>query len=397
MGLKKTAPKPRDQPLELTPPGLVRFLLDWACPRFHQWLTNIGTLVPPAELKQLDDYVRELRASTLDDLKLKIYLPLDGRDVSPDVLEPNFIAPIPQVVREVEGRVGGGDSVDASIAAESRRSRVVRKLHRTILKARDPLILLGDPGTGKTMTLQCVVLSMADAQIRRVFPIVPVYVRLGKFNSGPEVGPNDVIDYVKESVPTLQNWIDALDRAGRLVILFDGMDEMSRKDYARHVDALSRFAEQKEQRTRTVFSCRKTEFLPGEFLHRRLVLLPFNRGQIAEYLRLYLGDAFPLTIDGEHWDRKPLAQHLAVGDLPMEPSNPFVLWLFCFYIGRKHCVARFAGGDAGVLLRGDLPAEDEGSEQRSDHLPGDDVRPPGMGALRLHDHDPEQRNRHRRR
>ena len=70
-------------------------------------------------------------------------------------------------------------------------------------------------------------------------------------------------------------YIDALNARHRLVIIFDGMDEMSREHYSEHTEALSKFAMSHEGRTKTLFSCRITDFSP-KFIHQRLAILPFK-------------------------------------------------------------------------------------------------------------------------
>ena len=187
------------------------------------------------------------------------------------------------------------------------------------------------------MTLQRVLWEIAQTEIPRVFPIIPVFVRLGEFYVGERVGPSDVREYVRRSVPPeIGRRLEALERARRLVVVFDGMDEMSRRHYAEHTEALSLFAGEVAAAdiggNKTLFSCRITDFSP-KFLHRRLVLLPFDLSQIKEYLRTYIKD-FPIVINGKPWTLNRLARQLADGELPMEAGNPFVLWLFCFQVSR---------------------------------------------------------------
>lgn len=217
----------------------------------------------------------------------------------------------------------------------NRRSRIVQNLIRTLLTAEESLILLGDPGTGKTMTLQRATLQLIDAELRRVFPSAIVYVRLGEFHVEGAVTTQHVFDYVRRSLPEpIGNRLEALDRAGRLIILFDGLDEMSRERYTEHTEALSKFATTRRGRVKTLFSCRITDFSPS-FTHQRLVLLPFDRRQILEYLRRYFAESV-VEIDGSAWKLRRLAKHLAQGGFSLDATNPFVLWLLCFHLAEKH-------------------------------------------------------------
>jgi hypothetical protein len=156
-----------------------------------------------------------------NDIRHKTYIPLTGKEVSAPPLHDDagtdpFVPPIQRVIRQIVGREHGGDSASAQIAAVNRRSRVIRDIIRTLLESSDPLVLLGDPGTGKTMTLQQAALRLFDSEIKRVFPVVTLYVRLGEFYVAGPVTPDHVWKYVKASVspkisPDLQRRVCVVD------------------------------------------------------------------------------------------------------------------------------------------------------------------------------------------
>jgi hypothetical protein len=325
---------PIDQ-LPTTPPGLFRYCLDYAFPRLHQSLTRVGTLPEPNETGPLHKYLLEFHAKIQNDFREKTYLPLAGRPIpsSPIAQEAGsdpFVSPIHQVIRQISGSAQGGDSASAQIAAVNQRSRVVKNILGLLMRSEDPLVLLGDPGSGKTMTLQQAAMTLADKEVRRVFPRIPIIVRLSEFHvKGKAIDAGDVREHVKQlTSPGIRRWFNALESNGRLVIFFDGMDEMSRERYNEHTEALSLFAGGTP--AKTLFSCRITDFSP-KFIHRRLVLLPFDSRQVLEYLSKYI-TGFPISIDGQLWTLNGLARHISKGELPVEANNPFVLWLLCLYV-----------------------------------------------------------------
>lgn len=310
--------------------------MDLVCPRLHTYLTSkVGVFSEPPEWRELNGYLNNLAATTAQDIEEKTYVPLNAKDLinSEQIARSRrqgFLTPIQQLIREVVGGSDGGDTQSAQIVAASRKSKTVRNIVFRLRTAKEPLVLLGDPGSGKSLTLKQTSMLIAEHQSKRVFPDLCIYVRLGEFHqSNPD--EKSVLDYVKRNVDSaIFPYIDQLDAAGRLVILFDGMDEMSRYKYTEHTRALSVFAASRKHRTKTLFSCRVTDFTP-EFRHSRLVLLPFDVPQILRYVRRQIPH-FPVKIAGKLWHAKQLARRLGAGDLPMQATNPFVLWLFCFYL-----------------------------------------------------------------
>ena len=318
-------------------PG-IRYYFDRWFPRLHWALTRTGLLSKPPELAVINSYLRELRAQIQNEFNEKTYLPLAGKPLAPvspitqAIDRDPFVSPIHQVILQILGQSYGGDSASAQIAATSRQSRVVRNILKHLDHAQAPLILLGEPGSGKTMTMQQSTLLLAERESHQVFPKIPIYVRLGEFYVTGKVDRHDVWHYVKRSVnSSISHYLDEFVREGRLVIFFDGMDEMSRERYGEHTEALSIFAA--SSASQSLFTCRITDFSP-RFLHQRLVILPFDRSQVSEYLHKYI-EQFPLLIDNRLWSLKQLTKQIIQGELPIEANNPFVLWLLCLYLQDK--------------------------------------------------------------
>jgi hypothetical protein len=321
----------------LSRPGF-RALADRLFPRAHLYLTQIGTLPEPDEFPDISGYLRDLGDMIRHDLNDRIYIPPVAKSVDPKHTRPyhqepaadEFLAPISRVLRQFVEPSEGGSSESAQIAALNRRSKSVRNILRLLNRTAHPLVLLGEPGSGKTMTLQQAVVALTMEERRHVFPRVPAYVRLGEFHVQTKTpAVNDVRELVARSLPlSLQPWFGALEREGRMVVFFDGMDEMSRERYGEHIEALSRYAGSAP--FPTLFSCRIADF-SHRFIHQRLVILPFDISQVTAYLRAFLA-APQIEIERQRWGLRKLAQHIGRGRLPVEATNPFVLWLLCLYL-----------------------------------------------------------------
>lgn len=313
-----------------------------------------GTQRPLAPIKNADE-LRTLQNSLLgsaealrDEIVAKSYIDLSARPIPiDDVREADstrdpFVSAFEHVIVALQGRNADQYAgITARVGASQRGVRIVRNLVAWLMKSRQPTVILGDPGSGKTMTLQKAFVEIANEAQRSPAPRFPVYLRLGDFNPGDPVVTNDVIwEFVRSSMqvsvrPYFEQW--RLD--GRFILIFDGMDEMSRDPaaYRRNVEALSKFATEVCTYTTTLFSCRINDFSP-RFRHKKLVLLPLNKKQIAQYLDKEIGDRFPVRIRDEDgafhcWkSSKELAITLLSGDLPFEGDNAFILWLLCQFV-----------------------------------------------------------------
>src|SRR6185369_9727860 len=324
---------------QVSTPGVLRYILDLYFPKLHTWLTTrvrFLNLTLPPEWHILRDYLSTLHSRIADDISAKTYIEPRVKDL-PEIASrfkakrTGFLTPVQQLIKEIVGISQGGDAQSAQISAINKKSKFIRNIGKRLMSADEPLILLGDPGIGKSITLQQAAMLIAERESRRLFPNVCMFIRLGELRVSGEVDSKAVWQFIKRSAPReLQPFMDSLDALGRLVIFFDGMDEMSRERYNEYTTALSVFAGSRKGITKTIFSCRITDFTP-RFQHNRLVLLPFDQAHTCRYLKKQI--QFPITIGGVAWPTaRALAKRLVQGDLPMQADNPFVLWLLCSYL-----------------------------------------------------------------
>jgi hypothetical protein len=317
--------------------SVFQLFLDKLLPGLHYWLTRSGLLPMPLNSVPLNNYLRSLKANLGQEINNLVYIPPQAKSLPQTQLEhietppDEFVRPIHHIILHILSRQSGGDSASAQIAALNHKTKLVKDILKVVLKTDAPLILLGNPGSGKTMTLKEAIWNITSSQIKRVFPRIPVYVRLGEFYVDNPATPDEVIHFIKRQAPReLLSYFDFLFASGLLIIIFDGMDEMSRDRYIEHTEALSRFASFYEGHIKTLFTCRITDFSPT-FIHSRLVILPFTKAQIKLYLKRYLPCA-SITIELKQWSISRLARYLDLGELPVDTTNPFMLWLLVQYL-----------------------------------------------------------------
>jgi CHAT domain/NACHT domain len=313
----------------ILPASSFRRRFDRLFPALHRCLTILHILPRPRELPAIRDGLTEIsRSIDYEALREKIYFPLLATRERVESQRRKSA----QRFRDQLLSVAGGSS---------ERGRPIRHLERTIRGSHAPLVITGAPGSGKTLTLQQIALSLLRQESQRLFPRLVLYVRVGEFHVDDGVPtPADVRRLVRKACPaSLQGQFDDLLNAGRLIVLFDGLDEMSREGYNDHTGALSKFAlEVTSWGGLCVLTCRRDDLSP-ELMYDQLVLLPYTRSQIRKYLRRsYPSGKAPLA--GQWIGVRKLAGMLAFDGEGANASNPFVLSLYPLFLDNQRDLPR---------------------------------------------------------
>ena len=284
------------------------------------------------------------------------YVDAHGADVSPatgadeygiQIDREQVLTPIRRAVKLLSAS-SHKDNTTAELAELGRADRLVPSISDELKKVGSPLVLLGDPGTGKSVALREVGRDIAQRASQARTPTVVVYVRLGLYTSWHDDGPGDVMALVRDAVPDehaqVRGLLDDLADQRRLVLLFDGMDEMERKHYRARVQELSAFARKNVGRIKTLFACRIDDFTP-DFEHRQLVLLPFDRGQVKEFILRNLPSG--VVIEGTHLTARAVFRSVIRSpELWKLSRTPLMTFLLCRFLQEEH---RWPGSAADLF------------------------------------------------
>ncbi|MDP1899316.1 MAG: NACHT domain-containing protein [Rubrivivax sp.] len=171
-------------------------------------------------------------------------------------------------------------------------ARRVGDVTAALRDARQTIVLLGDPGSGKSVTLRHLAQSLAAQPVYvNAMPLLPVYLHLGRYRQIgkgglPERFAQFVKDELKQAVPRGEVVLSVLDDAlaqGRIFLLLDAMDEMPTRHYAERVEQIKRFLVEHGGRNRVVIACRRREYT-GALPHAELIVEPFRPSHIRAYL-----------------------------------------------------------------------------------------------------------------
>ncbi len=175
---------------------------------------------------------------------------------------------------------------------DSDRTKAVHNVVDLLRKSHHPVVLLGDPGSGKSVTLRQLAQTLArEPGFTRALPVLPVYLHLGRYRQVGKGGrPVDFLAFIKEElknfVPLGEYVLAALDDAlaqGRVFLLLDAMDEMPTRQFSERVDAIKNFLIEYGARNRVIIACRRREYAGG-LPHSELIIEPFSPERIRQYL-----------------------------------------------------------------------------------------------------------------
>ena len=174
--------------------------------------------------------------------------------------------------------------------------RIPVDIARAILET-SKMVLLGEPGSGKTTILEKLAYEFASEALAQRLRAsnIPVYVNLGSFGmDGRKRGGRKSDAFYRFLIEETSQFMSVasfhrLLRGGRLIFLFDGLNEMPRANYVKQCDDVRRFIEHYSN-NKFVIACREADYLDIFRMCEKLIILHLSDDQIRRFARTYLGE-----------------------------------------------------------------------------------------------------------
>src|ERR1044071_2753440 len=204
-----------------------------------------------------------------------------------------------------------------------RRGFGIRRETRTgteIVNKLSKIIVLGKPGSGKTTFLKYTALQASDGKLEK--KLVPIYISLKNFSDSNKPLLNYLVEqFAICKFPDAFSFIKSMLEDGRCLILFDGLDEVTKSREDDTIRQISEFADS-YRRNQIILSCRIAAYNYWFHDFTDVEVADFNEDQIRSFIVNWFGDD---TLKGDLcWAelmRQPPIKELA--------TIPLLLTLLC--------------------------------------------------------------------
>lgn len=229
------------------------------------------------------------------------------------------------------------------------------------------LMVLGGPGAGKSTYLRRVGLAAARGEAEFFeHDCIPVMLELKQFKES-EVDLQGALaqEFANVGFDFSKPFVEEALKQGKLLILFDGLDEVPRANQNQVIDAIQNFVNRYEN-NRFIASCRVAAYRSSFFNFTEIELADFDDSQIRQFIHNW----FTTDVDQKNataeqcWtllneDSQKAAKELA--------QTPLLLTFLCIYYDKKQSFAAHRATLYHTAL--DILLEEWAAEKRIRHEP----------------------------
>jgi len=271
---------------------LITSAIAWIARWVFHWLRS--QLLTPDERRLEEDarfqehmYLEHVLAWLLGEDALGVYTELDA--TSP--LKPRIV-PVSWHVIDQSAQSTLQPLVQRKYA-ETRRSLV------DLVDEHRRLVIKGNPGSGKTLTLKWLAQRFARRALTHHDLPLPLFISLREYRAGVEGKPQTFFDFVLGYIREHYSSAPFQDRdslklylnTGRIVLLLDGLNEIpitDYHDYSLRLQEINVFSKELYPRCRYIVSCRSLHYDPLLDIPA-VEILDFDDGQSLAFLERFLG------------------------------------------------------------------------------------------------------------
>lgn len=148
------------------------------------------------------------------------------------------------------------------------------------------LVVTGAPGAGKTMLLKHIALTYAQGELALPTRHIPILIELNRLNASDAPLRDHLVEILKQNrFPRADSFSEAGLKHGRLLLLFDGLDEVNRAERERVVSQIKDLLLEHSD-CRAVVTCRTAVYRDelADWTDQKLEIVEFSDQQIQGFL-----------------------------------------------------------------------------------------------------------------
>ncbi|WP_161634907.1 NACHT domain-containing protein [Leptolyngbya sp. Heron Island J] len=197
------------------------------------------------------------------------------------------------------------------------------------------LMVLGGPGVGKSTFLRK--LGLEALENRLAHNLVPVFIELKSFKSEEMTLLQAIAKELEVSgFPYTENLVESMLSEGKMLLLFDGLDEVLSEQVDIVIEQIRNFCDQYQQ-NRFVASCRVAAYKGGFSQFTDVTMAEFNDEQIEQFVRSWFSselDEESKTAD-QFWEILQRSENASAKELA---QTPLLLTFLCLVYDRSQAL-----------------------------------------------------------